>query len=62
MNTANDALVDLVVASYRLAKGFGRAVIRLPANEQRRHVNEISFFVRRLESTLERQPRFTSKG
>lgn len=53
MNIANEVLLDLVVASYRLAKGFSRAVTRLPANEQPRHVNEISFFVRRLDSTLE---------
>lgn len=50
---ADAALVDLAVEGWRLARLFGRVLTKLDAGDGARYSNQIRYFVKRVEESLE---------
>jgi hypothetical protein len=49
----HDALLDLAVEGWRLARLFTRVLSKLDAGEGTRYVNQVRYFVKRVEECLE---------
>lgn len=47
------SLIDLAVESWRFARLFGRLVSKLDAGEGSRYVNQLRYFQKKLEDSLE---------
>lgn len=47
------ALIDMAVESWRFARLFGRLVSKLDAGEGARYVNQLRYFQKKLEDSLE---------
>jgi hypothetical protein len=52
-STADTALLDLAIESWRFQKLFGRALDKLDAGEAVRFVNQHRYFVRRIDESLQ---------
>lgn len=53
MSTDADTLITLAVDSWRLARTFGRVAENMDAGEGARYVNQIRYFLRKLDENLE---------
>lgn len=51
--SANAALIDLAVDSWKFAKLFMRVISKLDAGEQARYTNQMRFFQKRIDSAAE---------
>ena len=47
------SLIDMAVESWRFARLFGRLVSKLDAGESSRYVNQLRYFQKKLEDSLE---------
>jgi len=47
------SLIDLAVESWRFARLFGRLVSKLDAGESSRYINQLRYFQKKLEDSLE---------
>ena len=47
------SLIDMAVESWRFARLFGRLVSKLDAGEGSRYVNQLRYFQKKLEDSLE---------
>lgn len=52
-NLLEQSLVDIAVESWRFARLFGRLVSKLDAGESSRYVNQLRYFQKKLEDSLE---------
>ena len=52
-NKAADALLDLAVEGWRLARLFSRVLTKLDAGEGARYANQVRYFIKRVEESLE---------
>lgn len=50
---AVDTLVDLAIEGWRFARLFTRVLTRLDAGEGARHANQVRYFVKRIETSLD---------
>src|SRR5262249_2925917 len=50
---ASDALLDLAVEGWRIARLFSRVLGKLDAGEGARYVNQVRYFTKRVEESLE---------
>lgn len=50
---ASDALLDLAVDGWRIARLFSRVLMKLDAGEGARYANQVRYFINRVEASLE---------
>jgi hypothetical protein len=50
---AVQSLMDIAVEGWRLSRTFGRVITRLDAGETARYANQIRYFQKRLEDSME---------
>jgi len=50
---ASEALLDLAVEGWRIARLFARVLTKLDAGEGARYANQVRYFLRRVEQSLE---------
>jgi hypothetical protein len=48
-----DSLIDIAVESWRFSRLFGKVVSKLDAGESSRYINQLRYFQRRVEETLD---------
>ena len=49
----SDALLDLAVEGWRIARLFSRVLTKLDAGEGSRYANQVRYFIKRVEESLE---------
>jgi len=47
------ALIDISIESWRFAKLFGRVLAKLDAGDSQRYANQLRYFLKRIDETLE---------
>jgi hypothetical protein len=52
-NAASEALLDLAVEGWRIARLFTRVLTKLDAGDGARYTNQVRYFVKRVEESLE---------
>ena len=50
---ASEALLDLAVEGWRIARLFSRVLTKLDAGEGARYANQVRYFIKRVEGSLE---------
>jgi hypothetical protein len=50
---ASDALLDLAIEGWRIARLFSRVLTKLDAGDGARYANQVRYFVKRVEESLE---------
>ena len=50
---AESSLIDLAVESWRFSRLFGKVVSKLDAGESGRYVNQVRYFQKKVEESLE---------
>ncbi len=52
-NAASEALLDLAVEGWRIARLFARVLTKLDAGDGARYANQVRYFIKRVEESLE---------
>lgn len=52
-NAASEALLDLAVEGWRIARLFARVLTKLDAGDGARYTNQVRYFIKRVEESLE---------
>jgi len=52
-NPSHDALIEMAVESWRFSRLFSKVLTKLDAGESNRYVNQVRYFQKRVEQSLE---------